>query len=79
MNLANDEEPEEAVMEEEATPIVPPSTNGFVRPSTDVYECVDEYCRISEEAEGYLSEVDCYRKMIRVDIEDYASAGLTWQ
>ena len=55
--------------EEEAAPI---------GPFTDVYECIDEYYQISEEAEQYLSEVDCYRKIIRVDIEGFAD-GECWR
>ena len=71
----DEEEEEEAPIvlsddeEEEAAPIAL---------STGIYECIDEYCRISEEAEEYLSEVDCHRDMIRVDIEDYAD-GKCWQ
>ena len=70
-----DEEEEEGVIvltddeEEEAAPI---------GPFTDVYECIDEYYQISEEAEQYLSEVDCYRKIIRVDIEGFAD-GECWR
>ena len=76
--LSDDDEGEEAIeVEVPNPPGAVPNPPGAAL-ATGVYECIDEYCRISEEAEQYLSEVDCYRKMIRIDIEDYAD-GEIWQ
>ena len=80
VDLAGNEEPEEAATEEAVTEdaAMEEAEAAPIALSTGAYECIDEYCRISEEDEDYLSEEDCYRDMIRVDIQGYAD-GECWQ